>query len=208
MPWKLRAGVAMLDADVVGLQEIDVRVCRSWFVDQLRLARRAASASAAVFGFARWFGPGGRYGNGLVVRGAIANHEVIDLPVSGSRERRVAISADVAVGGHELTVVVTHLQNFHAEALLQLEFLVARLSTVRGPVVLLGDLNMHPDDVRAIVEPAGFTVAGGANSSGVDHPYQRIDHVVARGLTFDAIDVPRPPVSDHRPVIATMRVER
>jgi endonuclease/exonuclease/phosphatase family metal-dependent hydrolase len=205
VPWRLREGVAALDADIVGLQEVDRRVFRSWFVDQVELGRRAAAAADAVFGRARWFGPGGHYGNALLVRGGIGPREVVELPVEGGRERRIAIVADAIVRGRELTVAVTHLQNDHREALRQLDVLGRRLAGRPGPAVLLGDLNLRPDDVRLVTEPLGFTVAGGANSSGVDRPFQRIDHVVVRGFEVGAVHVPRPPVSDHRPVIAALR---
>ncbi len=196
--------MARLEADIVGLQEVDRRVFRSWFLDEMELCRRAARATMSVFGFARWFGPGGRYGNALVVRGGIRSHEVIDLTVDPARERRVAIVAEVSVQGRSLTVAVTHLQTDRREALVQLRHLLERLSRVSGEVLLLGDLNLPPADVRSVADPAGFQVAGGANSSGVDSPWQRIDHVVVRGIEIQHVEVPRPPVSDHRPVVATL----
>lgn len=207
VPWRLRAGVSMLDADVLGVQEVDRRIVRTYFMDQSELCRRAARATASVFGYARWFGPLGRYGNSLVVRGGVTHREVFDLPVEEGRERRVAILAEAWVQGHRLMVAVTHLQNHEPEALAQLGFLMDRLARLSGPVLLLGDLNLHPPEVTSIAEPAGFTVAGGGNSSGVDNPWHRIDHIVAKGMVFEHVDVPRPPVSDHRPVIATVRLD-
>jgi endonuclease/exonuclease/phosphatase family metal-dependent hydrolase len=206
LPWRLRAGIRLLDADLIALQEVDRRVVRSWFVDLAELARQAARAGAVTFARARWFGPGGQYGNALVSRGTIGAVDVVHLPVGGGREPRLAIVARAEVAGERVVVVSTHLQTKRSEAIEQLHFLVARLAEEQGPVLLCGDFNLHPDDVAPIVAAGGFELAGGANSSGVDHPWHRIDHIAVRGGTILAVDVPRPPVSDHRPVIATVRV--
>lgn len=196
----------MLDADICGLQEVDRWVIRSWFMDQLAWSRRALNANGQAFAFARWFGPLGRYGNGLVARGAIADHVALQLPVDGLRERRSALWAEVTVAGTSLTVVNTHLQNNGIEARHQLRYLAERLDEVEGPVILMGDLNLDPSPVAEILRPHGFELAGGPNSSDVDAPRRRIDHIAVRGATIGAVRVPRPPVSDHRPVIAEITI--
>lgn len=208
LPWRLRLGIEQLEADVVGLQEVDNRVFRSWFLNQAELARQAARADLGVFGSARRFGPGGRYGNALVAEGHLLDHEVIELPGRPRAERRVAIVATLelpALDGARLVVANTHLQNHHDHALDQLRFLTERLVGEPEPKVLMGDLNLHPEDVAPVVESAGYALAGGGNSSGVDDPWHRIDHVAVAGLAIESVDVPRPPVSDHRPVIVTAR---
>ena len=202
IPWRLTRGVAMLDAEICGLQEVDRWVIRSWFMDQLSWSRRALAATDQAFAHARWFGPAGRYGNGLVVRGVITAQLTLPLPVDGRRERRSAVWAEVKVAGTSVTVVNTHLQNHEVEARHQLRYLVGRLDGTEGPVVLMGDLNLDPGPVAEILGPHGFTIAGGPNSSDVDQPRRRIDHIAVRGATIGAVRVPRPPVSDHRPVIA------
>lgn len=206
LPWRLREGVRRLDADIAGLQEVDRRVFRSWFGDQVATARRALDADAGAFAHARWFG-GGHYGNGLVVRGSITRPSTVELPHRPGREPRVALVAVVETHGVVVHVAVTHLQNERGQALDQLEFLTDLLASQPAPKVLLGDLNLDTTDVAPIVEAAGLTLAGGGNSSGIDRPWHRIDHIAVAGMVVDEVKLPRPPVSDHRPVIATVRVE-
>ncbi len=203
LPWRLRQGTALLDADVVGFQEVDRRVFRSWFVDQAAVGARALGAIDHAFAAARPFGPGGRYGNALAVRGWIHDQQTVGLPGGIKPERRVALVASVDCSWLRACVLVTHLQNHTADADAQLRALPDLLPG-EGPAIIMGDLNLNREEVQPVLEEAGFTVAGGAHSSPVDNPYQRIDHIAVRGLDIVSVDVPRPPVSDHRPVIVTV----
>jgi endonuclease/exonuclease/phosphatase family metal-dependent hydrolase len=207
LPWRLSEGVRRLDADIVGLQEVDRRVFRSWFGAQVAIARRALDADAGAFAHARWFG-GGHYGNGLAVRGSITHSRTVELPHRPGREPRVALMALVDTHGIAVHVAVTHLQNEVSQAIDQLQFLTDLLASEPAPKVLLGDLNLDTEDVAPIVQAAGLTLASGGNSSGIDRPWHRIDHIAVAGMVIDEVKLPRPPVSDHRPVIATVRVER
>ncbi len=202
LPWRLRDGVRLLDADICGLQEVDRRVVRSWFVDQPALTAKALRAGTPAFALARRF-LGGDYGNALLARGAVSDVQVISLPLGVKPEPRVVLVATVHHSWLHARVAVTHLQNHTDDARLQLQTLAGLLGDDL-PAIVMGDLNLHPDDVAPALEAAGYTVAGGANSSPVDDPYQRIDHVAVRGLRIEQVDVPRPPVSDHRPVIVTL----
>jgi endonuclease/exonuclease/phosphatase family metal-dependent hydrolase len=42
--------------------------------------------------------------------------------------------------------------------------------------------------------------------SGTEQPLRRIDHIAVRGFAIGSVRAPRPPVSDHRPVIASLRL--
>ena len=210
LPWRLRAGLALCDgADVVGLQEVDRHVFRSWFLDEARLAMRATGATDRVFGAARPFGPGGRYGNALLVRGAITSSTILELPPGGRPERRIAIVAEADIASGPVRVAVTHLQNEHQTALAQLKFVTEHLARLHDAsprrTVLLGDFNLVPSEVAPLTLAAGLDLTGGPNSSGVKNPHQRIDHVAQRGFRVGGVTAPEPPVSDHRPVIATLR---
>lgn len=206
LPWRLGQGMQLLEADVVGLQELDRRVIRTWFVDQPALCAKAAGATARVFAPARPFGPGGRYGNALAVRGAVTAHRVEPLPHVPGTEPRVAIVATVTTRAGTLTVANTHLQNDTAQASAQLDELLEVMASEPAPKVILGDLNLSTPQVAERFAAAGWDLAGGADSSPAHAPYQRIDHIAAIGLTIERVDVPAAPVSDHRPVIATVRV--
>jgi endonuclease/exonuclease/phosphatase family metal-dependent hydrolase len=101
----LARSCAALGADVLGLQEVDVNLRRSNDADT---AAEVAAECGMVFVFGEAIAiRGGRYGNALLVRGAIDDVEVVALP---DTEPRAAIVARVVPdGGPALSVCVTHL---------------------------------------------------------------------------------------------------
>jgi endonuclease/exonuclease/phosphatase family metal-dependent hydrolase len=197
--------VASLHADVVALQEVDRRTVRTWFVDQSAMAGRR-SATTPLFAAARPFGPGGRYGNALLVRGRVLDHEVHRL--GGPGEPRVALLARVVVRGSELTVVSTHLQNRRGDepstAPAQLEELLEVLTARPEPWALMGDLNLRADTVEPILGRAGLTPLHSAPTFPSDAPRIRIDWIATRGLGEATTTVPDLRTSDHRPVVADL----
>lgn len=192
---------AGLGADVLALQEVDVRTFRSWCADQaMAVGRRAGLVHA--FGPARRMGLFGRYGNALLARGRLEEMEVVALPKLGRSEPRVALLATATVAGEALSVAATHLATGRGESLEQLDAVLAALLRRSPPRVLLGDLNLGPADVRARVQAAGLVLADTAEATHPAHaPRRRIDHVALSGLAIRAVEVlPAAPVSDHRAV--------
>jgi endonuclease/exonuclease/phosphatase family metal-dependent hydrolase len=185
--------VAGFDADLVALQELDVRARRSDRVDQ-----PAAIASVARLRHA--FAPGrrlgwlGRFGIALLSRGSIEDLEVLRLP--GDRNRRAALLARTS----EVSVAVAHLSRRRAESAVQLSLVLDRLLLRPGPHLLLGDLNRRDHEVGVLAE-RGLGVAGGPATYPAHAPVLRIDHVAVTGMAVGAVEVPAVPVSDHRPVV-------
>jgi endonuclease/exonuclease/phosphatase family metal-dependent hydrolase len=132
--------ITSLNADLVGLQEVD---CRQRLADgstQLeRLAERTAMTAVA--------GPtivesGGFFGNALLTRFAVAEVDHVDLSVAG-REPRGLLEVVV---GHDppLRIIVTHFGLRATERRVQVDALLARVAQPE-PVVLVGDFNeWHP----------------------------------------------------------------
>lgn len=132
---RLADAVAALDADVVGLQEVDLRQARSGGVDQARLCAEAMGAvdhrfRPALAGPFRYPGvrrrarrteradaPG--YGIALLSRFPVRSWHTVLLPPAtpwvwgrvqlGTDEPRVALAAVVDAPSGPLTVVCTHL---------------------------------------------------------------------------------------------------
>jgi endonuclease/exonuclease/phosphatase family metal-dependent hydrolase len=193
----LAAAVRVLDVDVLAVQEVEHRVIRSWFADQAALIARAADASAHVYAPARRLAITGTDGVALCARLPITRHEELSLP-HAKGQPRVALVAELP----HVTVVTTHLQNDATEARHQLEWLLDRLQPVSGPCILMGDLNLRPPDIEAMIRSAGFALAGGGPTEPAHDPVQQIDHVAVRGLAVESVQVGDAPVSDHRPLIA------
>jgi endonuclease/exonuclease/phosphatase family metal-dependent hydrolase len=193
--------VASLQADVIGLQELDVRARRSDRVDQ-PAAIATVAAMRVEFAAARRMGVLGRYGVALLSRSLIDDVEVVRLP--GAGERRVALLART----HGVSVAVTHLSRVRDDSARQLDVLLDHLLARPAPHVLLGDLNRRDHEVGALTD-RGLTVTGGPRTYPSDAPRLRIDHVaVSADLTVVGTDVPSVAVSDHRPLVVDIEGHR
>lgn len=144
------AVLAELEADVLALQEVTVD-------DAGQLAQVFAATTAMQVIDGSLFGRGaGRYGNLLLTRYPVREMRLHDLSVAG-REPRGFIQADLDCGGSKLTVFATHLGLGWRERRVQVCRLAQLTSDVRGPCVILGDLNswMGAWGFRPL-RPAGF----------------------------------------------------
>jgi endonuclease/exonuclease/phosphatase family metal-dependent hydrolase len=187
---------------VLALQEVDVGAKRSGSLDQALLAAEATGLQV-VFGRATRLGWRGQYGNALLARGALADVEVVRLPRPGRREPRVAVLALADVAGTAVSVAATHLGVGYADAVAQLERVVAALVERPLPRLLVGDLNIAPEAATPIVERAGLTLVLGPPTFPSDAPRLQIDHVAVDGLRIASVEGPAAPVSDHRPLVVT-----
>jgi endonuclease/exonuclease/phosphatase family metal-dependent hydrolase len=194
----LANGVRALDADILAVQEVERGVVRSWFADQPALIATVMGATAYDYVPARKLPITGTDGVALCVRGNATFH-TLNLPHHWG-QRRVAILADVA----GITVVATHLQNETAEAHHQLAWLLEELAPITGPRILMGDLNLRPDDISEVLRGAGFRLAGGGPTNPARQPVQQLDHIAVAGLDVVSVSVGEVPVSDHLPLIAEL----
>ena len=195
----LAAAAAELDADVLAVQEVDRHVIRSWFADQPALLASATSAISADYAPARRLAITGTDGVALCVCGE-ATFRRLRLPHRWGQSR-VALIGETA----DATFVTTHLQNQSDEARYQLDWLLEVLASLPRPCVLLGDLNLRPEDIDDRLRVAGFTLAGGGPTEPAWAPHQRIDHVAVDGFALGAVSIVDVPVSDHRPLLVELR---
>jgi endonuclease/exonuclease/phosphatase family metal-dependent hydrolase len=139
-PERVAAVISELEADIVGIQEIDSRARDAGGLDQLELLARAGA-----FAFVR--GPTllhreGHYGNGILTRLPVRNARLIDLSQPG-REPRGAIDVELRHDAARVRVVATHLGLLPVERLTQCERLLDSLEPAGDfdVSVLLGDFN-------------------------------------------------------------------
>lgn len=141
-PSRVADVLARLDADVIGLQEVDWRKPRVNGRDQLAYLAEALSMTPVA-------GPNfedhlGHYGNGLLTRLQIASVTRLELANRG-REPRGLIDATLETEDRGLRVLVTHLGLSRLERKRQVRRITEHLDQTPTPEgtlpVLLGDLN-------------------------------------------------------------------
>jgi endonuclease/exonuclease/phosphatase family metal-dependent hydrolase len=227
---RLAAAVKSLDADVLGLQEVDRDQPRSFGADLTAVAAEAMGAPEHQFVAALHGTPGGTwmaatgdeqpgsatYGIALLSRYPVVSWRVVRLPALRATvplwstitnrpflardEPRVAIAA-VLDGPHgEFTVCNTHLSFIPGWNAKQLRHLVGSLAGTREPLVLVGDLNMEQ---RQAARVSGLRPIASAATFPAAHPRRQIDHVLVRGglRATGPAEAVQVPLSDHRALV-------
>jgi endonuclease/exonuclease/phosphatase family metal-dependent hydrolase len=229
---RLAAAVKSLDADVLGLQEVDRDQPRSLGADLTAVASEAMGATdpqfvAALHGTpgSTWMAATGEeqpgsatYGIALLSRFPVVSWRVVRLPALRSRvpvwfrgarrptivgdEPRVAVAAVLDGPAGRFTVANTHLSFIPGWNVLQLRRLVRCLEGTREPLVLMGDLNMEP---RQAARVSGLRPLASASTFPLEDPTRQLDHLLVRGGLVAAApgEAVRLPLSDHRALVAT-----
>ncbi|HEY2273797.1 MAG TPA: endonuclease/exonuclease/phosphatase family protein [Jatrophihabitantaceae bacterium] len=222
--------VRELDADVLGLQEVDRDQPRSHLADFTAVAAEVMGAQdarfvAAVAGTvgATWVAATGdeqpgtaTYGIALLARYRALSWQVMRLPripvrfpmyLPGPRrvkvvreEPRAAVVGEFDTPLGRLAVANTHLSFVPGWNAVQLRRVHRKLQALPDPVVLLGDLNMTRPRMP------GFCSLAAARTFPADAPDRQLDYVLVRGRVPEVIGVRTPELalSDHRPLIVDL----
>jgi endonuclease/exonuclease/phosphatase family metal-dependent hydrolase len=201
---RVSAAVAALDADVLGLQEVDKAQPRSGLLDLTALAAEAMNAPVHRFAAAVVGTPGETwqpwrsdddnahplYGIALISRFPVLRWQITRLPGAPIRspvllagggvallkdEPRVLLAAVIDAPGGPVTVATTHLSFVPGWNLRQLRHAVRALRALPPPRVLLGDLNMPAFPVRAFT---GWRPLARAATYPSTTPRAQLDHVL------------------------------
>ena len=233
VPERLAEAARALDADVVGLQEVDRGQPRSGFADQTAQVARALAADHWRFVPAITGTPGGTwraatdedegqpaYGVGLVSRWPVTAWRVVRLPAArvrapvllpGTRrvvwlqdEPRVGVVAVVETPLGPVTVGTTHLSFVPGRNGAQLRTLTAAMAQLPGPRVLLGDLNLPGPVPRLLTR---WRPLARTPTYPAPEPRVQLDHVLASGDLPPVTAVQALPlaVSDHRALVVQLR---
>jgi endonuclease/exonuclease/phosphatase family metal-dependent hydrolase len=227
---RFAAAVKTLDADVLGLQEVDRDQPRSMGADLTAVAAEAMGAPEHQFVAALSGTPGGTwmaatgheqpgsasYGIALLSRYPVVSWRVVRLPPLRASvpmwspltrraflardEPRVAVAAVLDGPFGQFTVCNTHLSFIPGWNGMQLRQLVRSLGGTREPLVLIGDLNMQQRQAARI---SGLRPIASAATFPTQEPRRQLDHVLVRGhlrATGPARAV-HLPLSDHRALV-------
>jgi endonuclease/exonuclease/phosphatase family metal-dependent hydrolase len=151
----------------------------------------------------------GMFGLAVLLRAGLVAEatRVFELPVlSRDRIHRAAILIDLTVEGQELTVVGTHMAHLQQGSMLHYRRLRAHLeSEARPTAVLSGDMNLWGPPVRYFLRGWHRAVRGATWPAW--KPHSQIDHILVRGSLAAVGGGVQPDAgSDHRPVVAALRV--
>lgn len=221
-----------LDADVIGLQEVDVHWgARSGDLDVAgelarRLGMRVSFAPIYSLDPVTAQGPRREYGVAVLSRFPVrsaTNHEITRL--STQDEDPVPAPAPgfgevtLKVRGVPVQVFVTHL-DYRADPAVRVaqvadtRRIMARERAARPGArqVLLGDFNAEPSapELGPLWRELRDAAAGAPGTYPAADPVKRIDYVaVGRGVRVRGVSVPEEAVaSDHRPVVAELTLVR
>jgi endonuclease/exonuclease/phosphatase family metal-dependent hydrolase len=229
---RFREAIATLDADLLGLQEVDRNQPRSQHADLTGIAADAMGAKHHLFVAALAGTPGATwsaatgdeqpdsaaYGVALLSRYDVSGWRVIRLPGAPIEiphrfhgrllptwvrdEPRVAVVADVDSPHGRIHVATTHLSFLRPWNRWQLRKLMNALAPRRMPLVLMGDLNMGPAPAGRIT---GLRALAEGPSFPVDSPHEQIDHILGERLSDPVgTHVMALPMSDHRAVVVDL----
>lgn len=132
------------DADVVGIQEVDINVSRSGLVNQ---AQKLAELTNMEFYFSKGINlEKGYYGTVILTKHKIIGKRRYDLPDPDKSEARSLAIVDIELpNGKSFSLANTHLDLKETNRIAQAEFINELGDLYTRPLILVGDLNAKPD---------------------------------------------------------------
>lgn len=194
-----------LDADIVGLQELDINTKRSGEGNQLQ---QIAEELGYEYCYAKTiFHQGGAYGHGVLSKFPIRKSEVnyFTEKVEGTEDRAYSRQV-ITVDGLKLTLYNTHITFGFGrifEPMAEINQVAKKMA--KDPCALLtGDFNLPPKMIEAALPREGFTV--------INQDPNAIDNMVITGpLEFrpfedgNGVKLHHETGSDHYPIVAYIK---
>jgi endonuclease/exonuclease/phosphatase family metal-dependent hydrolase len=201
--------------DLVGLQEVDRGVQRTQRIDEIvELSKLTRMDYAFAFNLPY---QGGQYGVAILSRFPIRATEHRLYKNLREAERRGFIRAEVKIDGRVVNFVTTHLDYQHDDGrLFEAQQMLAFLSDVKGPLIVVGDFNDLPTGQTYQLMRNTFDDAwidGRGTGEGFSYPAdkltKRIDYIFTRrsdGIKTKRAWVVQTLASDHIPVVADLEI--
>lgn len=226
--------IRQISPDFCGINEINhyeqSYVKKGQPADQTAFLAEFTGLNHHYFGKAIEFANRGAYGNAVISKYPILEATVIPIPDpvrkddTGYYETRgiAKVKLDVAGG---ITVLQVHVGLNISESQNAVVELCRVIDETEGPVILMGDFNMRPDnflldrirqrlhEICPLDEEYPHTFPSWTHDANItaslrDYPYCKIDYIFA-SHHFKQLDcrVHRVRVSDHMPLLATLELE-
>jgi len=209
-PARIAAVLREIDADIIGLQEVDARPGETSASMQMQYL--AATLGHHAVAGTTLLRAGGEYGNAILTRRRVLDVRRVDLTVY-RREPRGALDVDLDIDGRTARVLVTHLGLLPGERRTQVRRLLDLLGDHPSDVVVLcGDIN----EWFAVGRPLRWLHARMGRTASVPtfpsaFPVFALDriwvhpHTALASLTAHASPTARR-ASDHLPLLADIRL--
>jgi len=206
--------ITSASADIVALQEVDMRTRRSGGVDQLAELVHLTGMHGR-FGKGREY-QGGDYGQAILSRWPIGDFKVHPLPGPTVTDERIAMSARITPGGTlpPFLFVATHIhhqsEEFRVAQVQQLHRALAAEGESSTTAILVGDMNAEPGSkaMDLLLREWSDALPNGELTYPSKEPIKKIDWILLRrgsGWRVRAGKViPEKVASDHRPVVAEL----
>lgn len=191
-------------ADLVGLQEIDVNLGRSYNEDQ---AKKLAELTGMQYIFSKGIDlENGEYGTAILSKHPIEYVEKHFLPSPVESERRSLSIVEVSINKKKILFANTHLDLKDKNKIAQAKFITSRFKNEKRPVILVGDLNSEPTDPAIKELGTLFTKTTSQNGFTFpqDKPSTEIDYIMVNTISHPKFVNHRileeKYASDHRPL--------
>lgn len=172
-----------LNADLIGLQEVDSLCNRSAKTDQMKELAKATGMHAA---FARHFPyDGGSYGLGILSAfplSDIRNDRITSKPVNGEKRSLALLSAIATLpNGNKIRFATVHFALDQPTRMIQAQEALDYLKEDGNiPVILTGDLNAEPGNEAIKLLQTAFSITDNklGNTFPVYDPSKKIDYIL------------------------------
>lgn len=207
-----------VNADIVGMNEVDMKNERCGGIDQVEFLRERAGYPYCAFSPSMEY-RGGYYGNGLLSKYPILEAEPVAIPKAEDADKhhepRSILRCVIDAPCGKITVMVTHYGVYAPSERVEGVKKTLELVEAAGemPIFFMGDLNATPDseELKPLYEKLFDTAKGFKEealwSISFPYPSRRIDFIFAKHYNgANTVFVPNVPYSDHCPYIAEVNV--
>ncbi|GAO42358.1 endonuclease/exonuclease/phosphatase family protein [Flavihumibacter petaseus] len=201
------------DADVVAIQEVDIKTGRSGHINEAAELAEKAGYTSFYFGKAMDY-DGGSYGVLLMAKVPLFDMRTLLLPLDTANpsEPRVLATGKVSIDGRQVTIGCTHLDAGETDAVRQLQINAINkfAATVEGPFIIAGDFNASEKSpvIRSLDSLFTRTCQNCPQTLLEDGNFFAIDFIAFKGKSDFIIKehkvIPEKKASDHMPVRARL----